>query len=445
MPDPDKGFPLPDVVDPPRFCIQVEIPNERNHIAAFIGNFLNLGYWFNWQRDADKTGLPVSEIWFSIIQDAINQINSQGGDCVSGCDCITFRGGLPYHFVPDGHGGGTFEPIDPRTNGTVSPPWPDPPSGQTGNCLSAANVTAVFKAMITQLVDLLDAAAAFATTVVGITDTLGLLLPPFGEVFSIAAHIATAAGDAGASLMTDTFEGTASVDVYKALTCSLACESSSDGSFNDEQISFALTDFYSKLSGLVDPTAELLWRGFVGDFFQANGRNGITNAGNRGGVTTYDCSDCGCGWCYQFDFGADDGGFTSQVIGGCNYAEYSDTGWHENPFGVSCSPPTNNGYVFIDKTFTSTPLTRIRVWILANSESQIVNMILRVSGSNVYTSSLTTFDTIGVYHVYSFEIPTISADEMLVESFAATSLDYYITKIRVNGEGTDPFGVDNCS
>jgi hypothetical protein len=80
MPDPDPGFPLPLIVDPPRICIQIEIPNERYHIAAFLGNFVNLGYWFNWQRDDAHTGLAVSKIWYDIFLQVAKQI-SLGGNC----------------------------------------------------------------------------------------------------------------------------------------------------------------------------------------------------------------------------------------------------------------------------------------------------------------------------------------------------------------------------
>lgn len=77
----DPGFPLPLIVDPPRICIQIEIPNEQYHIAAFLGNFVNLGYWFNWQRDADHTGLAVSKIWYDIFLQVAQQI-SLGGNCL---------------------------------------------------------------------------------------------------------------------------------------------------------------------------------------------------------------------------------------------------------------------------------------------------------------------------------------------------------------------------
>lgn len=76
---PVKGFPLPAVVDPPKICIQFEIPNEQTHIANFLGNFLNLAYWFSYQRDDAHTGLAVSKVWYQVYQSVVQAIIDGGG------------------------------------------------------------------------------------------------------------------------------------------------------------------------------------------------------------------------------------------------------------------------------------------------------------------------------------------------------------------------------
>lgn len=306
MPDLDKGFPLPEVVDPPRFCIQVQIPNERNHIAAFVGNFLNLGYWFNWQRDDDKTGLPVSQIWFSIIQDAIAQINLQGGDCVAGCDCIEFNGSTPYKFVPSGTGGGSFQPIDPRTEGALPPPWTIPPVGQSGNCLSAANIMSVFKTQNKTAVDLLAASAEFITTLVGLEAFLGLVFPPIGEVIAIATSMVATVTDAGATIAAGAFIGTNADTAYAELQCLFSCAANSDGSFSSAEVQKVKNDLHAYMPGPFGVPEASLFEFFADSFIDAYGPNGLTGLGAIGGITSADCSTCDCGWESVFDFATSD-------------------------------------------------------------------------------------------------------------------------------------------
>lgn len=67
----DGGWLLPAIIDPPeRKAVCICIPEEENHVAAFWGALNELGYWFNWQRDPDKKGLPVSLVWARIVSEA---------------------------------------------------------------------------------------------------------------------------------------------------------------------------------------------------------------------------------------------------------------------------------------------------------------------------------------------------------------------------------------
>jgi hypothetical protein len=67
-----KGYTLPDVIDPPdRICVQIRIPDDTYHKAAFWGALQSLAYWFNWDRDEDHTGTQAARVWKSIIQQAL--------------------------------------------------------------------------------------------------------------------------------------------------------------------------------------------------------------------------------------------------------------------------------------------------------------------------------------------------------------------------------------
>lgn len=74
----DGGWILPTVIDPPRICIQLSIPNEYNHLRAFWGALFELTYWWNWQRDPDKKGKAVAKVWESVWREAIASHDCEG-------------------------------------------------------------------------------------------------------------------------------------------------------------------------------------------------------------------------------------------------------------------------------------------------------------------------------------------------------------------------------
>lgn len=71
---------LPATVDPPRICLQIEIPNEFYHIAAFLGQLEQLATAWNWEWDGSYTGRDVSRVWQKIFFDVATQIIN-GGNC----------------------------------------------------------------------------------------------------------------------------------------------------------------------------------------------------------------------------------------------------------------------------------------------------------------------------------------------------------------------------
>lgn len=78
MPKPknDGGWILPEIIEPPRRCICIPVPDEPAHRQAFYGALLMLGYQHNWQRDAEHKALPVSTLWMQIVTEAITRFNS---------------------------------------------------------------------------------------------------------------------------------------------------------------------------------------------------------------------------------------------------------------------------------------------------------------------------------------------------------------------------------
>lgn len=68
---------LPEVIDPPaRRCIQVQVPDDPAHIAAFRGAMLMLQSAYNWADDPAHTARLVALVW----RDIIDNMNTWGCD-----------------------------------------------------------------------------------------------------------------------------------------------------------------------------------------------------------------------------------------------------------------------------------------------------------------------------------------------------------------------------
>jgi len=263
--------------------------------------------------------LLLQSTWDTTDLDALHDVQSQvytllkmfgDGNCEM-CDCLEFTNGTWNKAVPDGHGGSTFVPVDPRTEGTVPPPWPTPPAGQTGNCLASHNIGAVFKSQQLAYNDVLSGTATVWTAFTIVASFVSAIIPVVGEIFDLTLTIATAIVDAGAAAWSALFTGTTGDSLYAEVDCLFACYAASNGMIDATAIEFAKSDFATwcaaHLTGPQAALAELIF----GDFCDVYGPNGLSRLAAAGGVTSADCSGCDCGWRHHFDFTSSDGGFVS--------------------------------------------------------------------------------------------------------------------------------------
>lgn len=69
------AYPLPEIAYPDnRLCVQLFIPDEPQHIEAFLGQIEALSKWYNWQRDDEKRGASVAIIWKEIFEETLETI-----------------------------------------------------------------------------------------------------------------------------------------------------------------------------------------------------------------------------------------------------------------------------------------------------------------------------------------------------------------------------------
>lgn len=61
---------LPEVIDPlDHICFQIQVPNDRNHIAAFLGAIFSLSTPYSWQNDDAHSAILVGRVWRKIFYD----------------------------------------------------------------------------------------------------------------------------------------------------------------------------------------------------------------------------------------------------------------------------------------------------------------------------------------------------------------------------------------
>jgi hypothetical protein len=82
----DGGWILPTTIDPPRVSVCVPVPDDPEHRRAFVGALYQLTYWWNWQRDEEKTARLVARVWLDIFMQVVALLDleeycgDEGGD-----------------------------------------------------------------------------------------------------------------------------------------------------------------------------------------------------------------------------------------------------------------------------------------------------------------------------------------------------------------------------
>jgi len=77
----DQRFILPEVVDPPRKCLRIYIPEDDNHQRAFWAAVRELCNAWAWEWDGSKTGSLAGLVWQQIVQDASESFAFNNGGC----------------------------------------------------------------------------------------------------------------------------------------------------------------------------------------------------------------------------------------------------------------------------------------------------------------------------------------------------------------------------
>jgi hypothetical protein len=69
--NPPAKWVLPTTIDPPRRCIQIQVPNDPAHVAAFRGALLALASAYNWSDDPAHTAREVALVWRDVVDNSL--------------------------------------------------------------------------------------------------------------------------------------------------------------------------------------------------------------------------------------------------------------------------------------------------------------------------------------------------------------------------------------
>jgi hypothetical protein len=276
---------IPAVIDPPlRRCIQINIPDDPEHIAIFWGLLRGLSDWQRWEREPTKSGTLVAKVWSEVVY-AIDWEDGCMGCCNDQIVLHRIGAGDALEISTDGGTTWTPDPADPRINGTHLPN--SIPGADDGKkCNGATNAVNNFK----------DAQAAFSHDLTSSTTIIGLAAAIAGELLVLLLSAGTLAEVLVPLMITTaaTLFGVLEADynaefteaVWDDLLCDLFCNIGSNGQFTEGQFHDLQADVDTHFSNNVALTFQSILRGW--------GTLGLNNACISGTAATADCSECDC-------------------------------------------------------------------------------------------------------------------------------------------------------
>jgi hypothetical protein len=309
---------------------------------------------------------------------------------------------------------------DPRKQTTFPPRITSSPA-----CDAGRSVADALKNQINGIIDAI-ANAKTAFTIAGIILSL-FTFGVFGIFISIALGIADAMIGAGSTALLAALPDS----VFDTLACILYCQFNSGGRLKAGGLAQAMSDVNDQIGGLGAT--------IINAMLSLAGEGGVNNLASLG-TSTGDCSECGCGWCYYFDFSLTDGDWIAT-------SDFPLTTWTTGVGWVGAlqaePPPFDND-------------TFLGIGIDIPGDPVFVNSITVVRDNTGATSGfqqLHVVDNSDIGHDYAFSFETgeqtqdISLTIKRIEwkmGAADTPIGQITNSIKVRGTGVNPWGTDNC-
>lgn len=292
-----RGYLLPETINPEtNISVCVPIPNDINHIRAFLGQIDMLGYWWTWEMESTKSGTLAAAVWRGIAEIVRARIDNQE-ECEMTFDCCTITT-VVMHRVNEDTGrleisvdNGVTWTQDPQDPGvTAIQMIPPVTSGAAADkCNAAANARNSVEDWVAEInaqkelgVSLLEFVTAVALAVVSVF----LELATLGTATALIIPIILAVAKLVYEMDNATFANYWTTDVYDSITCAFYCNMLPSGSIPEE-------NFFSVITQIVLTTTGGTQQKALINMLLARGIVGMNNMASIG-TGTADCSDCDC-------------------------------------------------------------------------------------------------------------------------------------------------------
>jgi hypothetical protein len=285
MPD-RPNFPIPDVIDPPRTCLCIEIPDTDQHKQIIAGLLWELTQWFNWQRDPPtNSGKALAQVY----REVFNSIDWSDMSCCCNQTIPVLTRIDPtnqYNVQISYDNGATWvdDPNQPRFTITVLTP-PVTSGVSATKCDAASNALQHIKDTVAKESDDMASGATIIDLALLITAYLvGLWIAPEVTIPTITP-ILLAAISAIFALGHDDFVAYWTSDVYDKILCAMYCNIQEDGSFTDAGSAAAVAKMQSDMPA--SPAKDWLL-----GILKVGGTKGLNNFAAYGSSADSDCSSC---------------------------------------------------------------------------------------------------------------------------------------------------------
>lgn len=330
---------------------------------------------------------------------------------------------------------------DPRRQTTLPPRITADPA-----CDGAQSVADALENQIAQILTAIDNGST-AFTIVGII----LSIFSFG-VFAIFVSIALAIADAMIGYGSAAIETALPPSAFETLRCILYCHMDNQGKVSEGDLENIQTDVGDQIGGL--------GASIINDMLSLAGIGGI-NGMSAVGTSTGDCSGCGCAttWCKYWDFSGDSGGWDALALGGGVFGTLVSGEWQgTDAIEAVSSPDLAHHGVVLQRIFPTRTVTHIVVtWNLTKGFiDNVSGSAVRLTNGPIFTGTLLrnvifsaltngtnlTVDWSGSVTMEHVEFWLFSSrDSAAPYTYGGLA---NVTSILMEGEGENPFGVDDC-